>query len=84
MSNAIRREIIQLEARLRGRLIGRVHDLRLVARDNGVVLQGSSRTYHAKQLAQEALLEARCVPLVANEIQVNPIASDPFARAAEA
>jgi hypothetical protein len=45
---------------------GRVSDLRLLLRDNGVVLQG----YYAKQLAQEAVMKATKLPLLANEIEV--------------
>jgi hypothetical protein len=64
-------EIAEIEAQLRGRLRGRVTELRVVIRDAGLVLRGSSRTYHAKQLAQHGLMQATTVPLVANEIEVD-------------
>jgi hypothetical protein len=63
-------EIAEIEAHLRGQLRGRVNELRVVIRDDGLVLRGSSQTYHAKQLAQHGLMQATTVPLVANEIEV--------------
>jgi hypothetical protein len=55
---------------LSSRLRGRTHDIRLLVRDDGVILQGSSRTHYVKQLAQEAVMEATDLPVLANEIQV--------------
>jgi hypothetical protein len=49
---------------------GRVSDLRLLLRGNGLVLQGRARSYYAKQLAQEAVMKATKLPVVANEIEV--------------
>ena len=51
------------------RLGGRAHDIRLLVRDDGVI-QGSSRTQYVKQLAQQAVMEATDLPVLANEIQV--------------
>jgi len=36
---------------------GRIRDLRVVCSDDSIILQGRSRTYHAKQLAQQAVLD---------------------------
>ena len=63
-------ETERLEAQLQGRLSGRIHDLRVLVRDEGLVLQGHARTYYAKQLAQQAVMEASPLPIRANEIQV--------------
>ncbi len=60
----------QLEAVLQSRLSGRVHNLRLVVRDQGIVLQGCARTYYAKQLAQYEAMEAGGFPILANDIEV--------------
>jgi hypothetical protein len=60
----------QLETHLQARLHGRVRDLRLLVRDHGLVLQGHAHTYYAKQLAQQAVMEASQLPIVANEIAV--------------
>jgi hypothetical protein len=51
-------------------LHGRVRHFRLAARGDGLVLTGHARTYHAKQLAQHAVMEATPLPIVANEIDV--------------
>ncbi len=67
---AILHEVERLEERLRCRLGGRIIELHLVPRGNGLALRGRSYTYYAKQLAQHAVMEATETPLVANEIEV--------------
>lgn len=52
------------------RLGGRVRDVQVLPRNQGVVLRGHAHTYYAKQLAQEAFLEAADFPLLANEIDI--------------
>jgi hypothetical protein len=59
-----------LEARVRCRLAGRVRDLRLVARGDGLALEGSAPTYYAKQLAQHAVMEVTQLRIVLNSIEV--------------
>ena len=49
---------------------GRAHDIRLLVRDDGVILKGSSRTHYVKQLALQAVMESTNLPVLANEIQV--------------
>lgn len=61
----------ELEEHIQSRLNGRVRDLRLSIRDNGLVLEGHTHTYHAKQLAQHAVMEAVDLPISANEIEVS-------------
>jgi hypothetical protein len=61
----------QLETQIQSRLSGRVQHFRLVVRGCGLVLMGHARTYYAKQLAQQAVLEATALPIVANEIDVD-------------
>jgi hypothetical protein len=63
--------VVALETELRSRLRGQVSGLRVVQRDAGLVLQGCSRSYYAKQLAQHNLMRATSLPLVANEIAVD-------------
>jgi hypothetical protein len=60
----------RLEALLHRRLGSRVRDLRVVVRKDGLILQGRSSTYHAKQLAQHAAMELACLPILANDIEV--------------
>ena len=59
-----------LEALMLGRLGGRVRELRVFVRDNGVILQGRTYTYHAKQLAQHAAMEISGLPILSNDIEV--------------
>jgi hypothetical protein len=49
---------------------GRVSGLRLLRWNNGLVLHGRARSYYAKQLAQEVVMRATTLPLLANEIEV--------------
>jgi len=64
-------ELNRLAARVQSQLTGRVCDLQLLLRDNGLVLQGRAHSYHAKQLAQHLVIEATRAPLLANEIEVS-------------
>jgi hypothetical protein len=71
-SPAVSREHLdRIEEHVRCRLIRRVRDLQLLVRDHGLVLRGHAHTYYAKQLAQEAVLEATELPIRANEIEVS-------------
>ena len=63
-------EIHQLVASVEGQLAGRVYDLRLLQRDHGLVLQGRTHSYYAKQLAQQIVMKATELPLLANDIEV--------------
>jgi len=50
---------------------GRIRDLQVVYSDDSIVLQGRSKTYHAKQLAHQAVLDLTDgFPLLANQIVV--------------
>lgn len=60
----------RLETQLRLRLGNRVRGLRLSVQDAGLVLRGSSGTFHVKQLAQHAAMELTGLPILANEIEV--------------
>ena len=61
----------ELETLLQGRLGNRVYDLHLDVRAGGLVLVGHTHSYYAKQLAQQALLAITCLPVQANEIEVD-------------
>ncbi len=60
----------QLEALVQRRLHGRVRDLRLLVGDQGLILQGQTSTYYAKQLAQHAAIDITGLAILANEIEV--------------
>jgi hypothetical protein len=69
-------EIDQLVTSVEGQLAGRVYDLRLLLRDNGLVLQGHTHSYYAKQLAQQIVMKTTGLPLLANDIEVLPSADN--------
>ena len=60
----------RLETHLQTRLGSRVRQLRVLCRNDGVVIRGSARTYHAKQLAQHLVMGITDLPILANEIDV--------------
>ena len=68
-SNAVS-DLDQLENRVQAKLSGRIRNLRVLLRDCGIVLRGTARTYHAKQLAQHAVMTETQLPILANEIEV--------------
>jgi len=49
----------------------RTCDLRVVVLPAGVILQGWTATYHAKQVAQHVAMEVAELPILANEIEVS-------------
>lgn len=63
-------ELTELESHIQSRLNSRIRDLRLSVVDDGLVLEGLTHTYYAKQLAQHAVMEAVDLPIRANEIKV--------------
>ena len=63
--------VIRLEALLQARLGSRVRHLRVMYQNDGVILQGRSRTYYAKQLAQHLVMEITNMLILANEIEVH-------------
>ncbi len=60
----------RLELMVQSRLAGRIRDLRVRIRADGIVLEGRAPTYHAKQLAQHAVMELAELPILANDIEV--------------
>ncbi|HLN29098.1 MAG TPA: hypothetical protein VK395_15220 [Gemmataceae bacterium] len=60
----------ELEEHIQNRLNGRLREFRLSMRDAGLVLEGLTTTYYAKQLAQHAVMEAVDLPIRANDIEV--------------
>jgi hypothetical protein len=62
----------RLEGYIERRACGRIRDLHVVYSDDRIILQGRSRTYHAKQLAQQAVLDLTDgYPLLNNQIEVS-------------
>jgi hypothetical protein len=73
-ANVLATKMLSEEERLEGMLLrrigNRVRDLRVILLADGLILQGRTATYHAKQLAQHAAMELANMPIVANEIEV--------------
>ena len=53
------------------RLGNRVRNLRVLRQGGGLVIQGRTTTYYAKQLAQHAAMELDSEPILANDIEVS-------------
>lgn len=60
----------QVLAHIQCRLGGQVRNLQVLIRDDGLVLQGHTQTYYAKQLAHHTAIEVAKLRNVVNEIQV--------------
>ena len=60
----------RLESLLQRRLGNRIRDLRILHLPAGIVIQGRAPTYHAKQLAQHAVMELADLPILSNDIEV--------------
>ena len=60
-----------LECLIRERTAGRVRDLKVSRRGDRLILEGSSQTFYAKQLAQHAALQLAPAGKLLNEIIVN-------------
>ena len=65
----------QAEAILKQRLRGRVRELRVLVRADGVVLRGAAANYYGKQMAQHYAHKLLGVPILANEIEVRSLDS---------
>lgn len=63
-------EVQALEEVVERRIGRRVRDFRVEIRGNGLILHGLAPTYHAKQLAQDAVMRASRRPLLSNRIAV--------------
>ena len=70
VAGKIHQDFDELEVRLQSQLSGRIRDLSLRLEDDGIVLQGFTRTYHAKQVAQAIVMRFTDLPIAANEIVV--------------
>lgn len=60
----------QLEGLLIRRLGNRIRDLRVVEQGSGIVLQGRTDTYHARELAHQTAEELTAFPCIVNDIEI--------------
>jgi hypothetical protein len=70
LASSVVSEEERLESILIRRLGNRIHGLRIIRLPEGLILQGRTATYHAKQVAQHVAMEAAGQPILANEIIV--------------
>lgn len=63
-------ELEQIQQEIRRNLSRRVHDFRIRAVDDGLILEGRTKTYYGKQLVQHAVMDATDFPILANNIVV--------------
>ena len=69
--DALRIEDEALTDQIVRRLGNRVRNLRVLRQGGGLVIQGRTTTYYAKQLAQHAAMELDSEPILANDIEVS-------------
>ena len=67
---AVADQLDRVAAGVRHQLGGQLRSLRLEVADGGLVLRGRAGTYHARLLAQDAVLGATGLPILRNEIEV--------------
>jgi hypothetical protein len=63
-------ELEQIERQIQSDLSLRVHNFRLQACDDGLILEGRTKTYYGKQIIQHAVMDATNFPILANNIVV--------------
>ena len=63
-------EITQFELRLKRQLGSRACNLRMLIRDEGVVLEGQAGSFYIKQIAQHAAMTITGLQVIANDIEV--------------
>lgn len=61
---------VELATRVQVCLGARVRDFQLVVLQDGLILRGRAESFHVKQLAQHAVMQAAAAPILANEIEV--------------
>lgn len=66
----LREEIERIEGRIQDEFSRRVHNFHMQACDDGLVLEGRTRTYFNKQVVQQAVMVATSLPIRANKIVV--------------
>lgn len=65
-------EVEYVRSQVENELIGRLRNFRLQRRSHGLVLCGHTDTYYARQLAEQAVMQATDLPILDNQIEVLP------------
>lgn len=63
-------QLDRIEQRIRDDFGNRVHNFRIQAFDDGLVLEGRTRTYYGKQAVLQAVMSATELPILADRIVV--------------
>lgn len=63
-------DLEQIQQEIRRNLSLRVHNFRIRAVDDGLILEGRTKTYYGKQVIQHAVMDATDIPILANNIVV--------------
>lgn len=60
----------QIQQEIRRNLSLRVQNFRIRAVEDGLILEGRTKTYYGKQMVQHAVMDATDFPILANNIVV--------------
>lgn len=63
-------ELVKIQQVIRSDFSLRVHNFRIQAVDEGLILEGRTPTYYCKQLVQRAVMDLAELPILANNIIV--------------
>ena len=63
-------DLERIQQEIRRNLSLRVYHFRLRAVDDGLILEGRTKTYYGKQMVQHAVMDATDFPILANNIDV--------------
>jgi len=64
-------DVTEIQTHVHRRVGRKVNDFQLVVENKGLILKGHSHSYYAKQLAQQAVMEATEMPILSNDIEVS-------------
>lgn len=63
-------QVDQIERKIRDEFSQRVHNFHIQAFDDGLVLEGRTKTFYGKQMLINAVMEATSLPILADRIVV--------------
>ena len=63
-------QVDHIERRIRDEFAERVHNFHIQAFDDGLVLEGRTKTYFGKQMVLKAVMDATSLPILADRIVV--------------
>ncbi len=63
-------ELVQIQQAIRRDFSLRVNNFRIRTADEGLILEGRTKTYYGKQMVQHAVMDATEFPILSNNIVV--------------